>query len=91
MKKVDENVRMKMLSSEDNSSGNYSQKGGALQNRLSAKCESVNDIQRKTMGGLSNDNMKDEQVKSESENPTIVRNGYGVQYWTDGAHYEGQW
>jgi len=43
------------------------------------------------MGGQSNDNMKDEQVKSESENPTIVRNGYGVQYWTDGAHYEGQW
>jgi hypothetical protein len=25
------------------------------------------------------------------EVPAIVRHGYGVQYWTDGAHYEGQW
>lgn len=20
-----------------------------------------------------------------------IRHGYGVQYWTDGAHYEGKW
>ena len=25
------------------------------------------------------------------ENITEYRHGYGIQYWTDGAHYEGQW
>ena len=30
-------------------------------------------------------------VSSDSQVPTVVRHGYGVQYWNDGAHYEGQW
>ena len=40
MKKVDENMRMKMQSSGDNTSSANSMKGGAMQNRLSAKCDS---------------------------------------------------
>lgn len=85
-----------MQSSGDGTSSANSVKGGALQNRLSAKCDSVKDIQ----GPQSNEPMADEQnqegphtgrFKSDSESPTIVRHGYGVQYWTDGAHYEGQW
>ena len=36
------------------------------------------------MGSQGND------MKSEGDG-MIVRHGYGVQYWTDGAHYEGYW
>ena len=28
---------------------------------------------------------------TEDENIMEVRHGYGIQYWTDGAHYEGEW
>ena len=44
MKKVDENIRMKMQSSGDNTSSANSMKGGAMQNRLSAKCDSVKEM-----------------------------------------------
>ena len=27
----------------------------------------------------------------DQENMQEFRHGYGIQYWTDGAHYEGQW
>lgn len=27
----------------------------------------------------------------ETDGTTIIRHGYGVQYWIDGAHYEGYW
>ena len=27
----------------------------------------------------------------DDENINEFRHGYGIQYWTDGAHYEGQW
>ena len=66
MKKVDESVRAKLMSSENQSQSSR----GALQNRLSAKQERFSETE---------------------DNPAIVRHGYGVQYWTDGAHYEGQW
>ena len=44
MKKVDEAMRVRMQSSGDATSSANSFKGGALQNRLSAKCDSVKDI-----------------------------------------------
>ena len=25
------------------------------------------------------------------ENKDYIRHGYGLQYWIDGAHYEGEW
>lgn len=89
MKKVDESMRLRMQSSGDATSSANSMKGGALQNRLSAKCDSMKDIQ----GPTSNEYMDEGRQKNseKSETPTIVRHGYGVQYWTDGAHYEGQW
>jgi hypothetical protein len=65
MKKVDENVRMRMQSSGDASSAN-SIKGGALQNRLSAKCDSVKDMQGP--GGQSNEAMQDEGQKGDGNN-----------------------
>ena len=27
----------------------------------------------------------------DEENMTEFRHGYGIQFWTDGAHYEGNW
>ena len=38
--------------------------------------------------GKSNEPMEGDGSKSDTF-PTIVRHGYGVQFWTDGAHYEG--
>ena len=50
------------------------------------------------MGSGSNENQGEQDgprksAKSASDEnlPNIVRHGYGVQYWNDGAHYEGQW
>ncbi len=51
-------------------------RGGAIQNRLSFKAKGIND--------------NGDPRKSEN-NSSIIRHGYGVQYWPDGAHYEGQW
>ena len=43
-------------------------------------------------GQNSNEPMEDLGGARQSEDiPSVVRHGYGVQYWTDGAHYEGQW
>ena len=40
---------------------------------------------RQSLGGLrSTENAEDENIQE-------FRHGYGIQYWTDGAHYEGQW
>ena len=25
------------------------------------------------------------------DNKDYIRHGYGLQYWVDGAHYEGEW
>ncbi len=30
-------------------------------------------------------------AEGEEDNIPEYRHGYGIQYWTDGAHYEGQW
>ena len=34
--------------------------------------------------GVSNFNYDENNIME-------FRHGYGIQYWTDGAHYEGQW
>lgn len=33
----------------------------------------------------------DQATTEDTANITEYRHGYGIQYWTDGAHYEGQW
>ena len=60
MKRVDDEVRKRLQS--DTSSQNV--KGGALQNRLSAKCDSVKDIQ---MGGEGSNELMDGEGKSQSD------------------------
>ena len=34
---------------------------------------------------------KTDNTRKSEEIPAIIRHGYGVQYWIDGAHYEGDW
>lgn len=90
MKKVDEAMRQKMQSNA-NGERRSTGPGGVMQNRLSARHDAV----------MGNDQMIAEEERrlnggpgsmdENSETPSIVRHGYGVQYWTDGAHYEGQW
>lgn len=85
MKKIDEITRQKMMSViSDKSSSKHSNGGGALQNRLSAKPDEA-------MGSHSAEGDGPRKSASEENAPNIVRHGYGVQYWNDGAHYEGQW
>ena len=72
-----------MMAMSDNTSSKHSN-GGALQNRLSAKPDEA-------MGSHSNEGDGPRKSASEENAPNIVRHGYGVQYWNDGAHYEGQW
>ena len=31
------------------------------------------------------------ETGSQKEDIDEFRHGYGIQYWTDGAHYEGDW
>jgi hypothetical protein len=40
-----------------------------------------------------NSKMKKLSASSRSDMPTFdyFRHGYGIQQWTDGAHYEGEW
>lgn len=70
------------------SDNNSSKHSAGLQNRLSAKMD-------ENMGSASNDGgdgqRKSHKSVSDESAPAIVRHGYGVQYWNDGAHYEGQW
>lgn len=80
MKKIDEITRQKMMANSDNTSSKHSN-GGALQNRLSAKLDAE----------MSGEGEARKSASAEESTPNIVRHGYGVQYWNDGAHYEGQW
>ena len=59
------------------------------------KLQAINDRNAHLGGGIlqnrisqRSDEPWSNQQKTE-EVPNIVRHGYGVQYWTDGAHYEG--
>ena len=35
--------------------------------------------------------MSNKQSETGQEEMNEFRHGYGIQYWTDGAHYEGEW
>ena len=91
MKKIDDNLRKQMQQSD--ASSNTSGQLGALQNRLSAKATST--PKDNQMNGVENFNdsadMGQQPRVSENSLTNIVRHGYGIQVWTDGAHYEGQW
>ena len=51
--------------------------------------DSNNNIYRGQIKKLDETNGSESQEKQEPLK--IVRHGYGVQYWTDGDHYEGHW
>ena len=39
----------------------------------------------------ANGRMSYDPNSQDDESIMEFRHGYGIQYWTDGAHYEGQW
>ena len=48
--------------------------------------DNISNSQRQSYGA------NDEGTNGEDDaNIAEFRHGYGIQYWTDGAHYEGQW
>lgn len=85
IKIVDEATRKRLESNEDNSNSFNSK--GAIQNRLSNKGDSQKDSQ---MGSQGNNKTVTPDPQNE-EDKYKIRHGYGVQFWIDGAHYEGYW
>jgi hypothetical protein len=33
----------------------------------------------------------EQEQMTDMDNKDYIRHGYGLQYWVDGAHYEGEW
>lgn len=76
MKHLDDDQKHLIARGSESSYSNSRSRGGAIQNRLSFKAKGISD--------------NGDPRKSENSS-NIIRHGYGVQYWPDGAHYEGLW